>query len=160
MDIPGFFTYKGLTAMQHSSVQEKFTKLINEIKPNKVLEIGTSSGGLTLMIRDILDENGLESTKLVTYDINDPIYLRYHVENGSNIDIRVESIFDNRYEEFENAEECLDFIESTGTTLILCDGGNKKNEFKLFSKHLKIGDVIMAHDYSFDSTFYYSKLLN
>ena len=75
MNITGFFIYRNLTTMQHTSIEEKFTKLITEIKPVKVLEIGTSSGGLTLLLRDILDNNGLESTRLVSYDVNDPVYL-------------------------------------------------------------------------------------
>ena len=160
MEISGFFNYKGLTIMQHESIQEKFTNLINKIKPSKVLEIGTASGGLTLLIRDILDSNGFQDTKLLTYDVYDPNYLRYHVENGSKIDIRVETIFDNRYESFENANEAIDFVESEGRTLVLCDGGNKKNEFRLFSSHLKIGDVIMAHDYSPNIEFFEEKVRN
>ncbi|MFM7986368.1 MAG: hypothetical protein ACKPKO_44360, partial [Candidatus Fonsibacter sp.] len=88
MNITGFFVYRNLTTMQHTSIEEKFTKLIVNLKPSKVLEIGTSAGGLTLMIRDILDNNGLESTKLLSYDINDPVYLRHYVDSGSNIDIK------------------------------------------------------------------------
>lgn len=160
MEITGFFSYKGLTIMQHESIKEKFTNLINKIKPSKVLEIGTASGGLTLLIRDILDSNGFQGTKLLTYDVYDPNYLRYHVENGSKIDIRVETIFDNRYEEFENATEAINFVESEGVTLVLCDGGNKKNEFRLFSNHLKKGDVIMAHDYSPNIDFFEEKVRN
>jgi predicted O-methyltransferase YrrM len=160
MEISGFFTYKGLTIMQHESVQENFTKLINQIKPTKVLEIGTASGGLTLMIRDILDLNGFENTKLLTYDVYDPNYLRYHVNDGAKIDIKVETIFDDRYEEFENAQDAIDFVESEGVTLVLCDGGNKKNEFKLFSRHLKVGDIIMAHDYSPNLNYFEDNIKN
>lgn len=39
------------------------------------------------------------------------------------------------------------FIKREGTTLILCDGGSKINEFNILSKYLKSGDIIMAHDY-------------
>ncbi len=69
MDITGFFIYRNLTTMQHPSIEGKFLKLITTLKPTKVLEIGTSSGGLTLMLRDILDNNGLnylESVKLIS----------------------------------------------------------------------------------------------
>lgn len=39
-------------------------------------------------------------------------------------------------------------IQRHGTTYVLCDGGNKEQEFNLFSNYLKHGDVIGAHDYS------------
>lgn len=41
-------------------------------------------------------------------------------------------------------------IRSPGTTLLLCDGGNKKKEFEIYAPFLKEGDVIMAHDWAFD----------
>jgi cephalosporin hydroxylase len=148
MNISGHFIYKGLTIMQHPNIESTFESLLSELKPSKVLEIGTSSGGLTLMIRDILDRIGLESTKLVTYDVYDPQYLKHHVDSGSKIDIRVENKFNHQYSDLENGQEIIDYISSEGTTLVLCDGGSKKNEFRILSKFLKVGDVIMAHDYS------------
>jgi predicted O-methyltransferase YrrM len=148
MDIAGFFVYRNLTTMQHTSIEEKFLKLIITLKPTKVLEIGTSSGGLTLMLRDILDNNGLESTRLVSYDVNDPKYLRHYLDEGVNIELKIENIFNNAYDKLDNGQEVIDLISSEGTTLVLCDGGSKKNEFKILSDYLKIGDVIMAHDYA------------
>ena len=160
MKITGYFVYGDLTIMQHTSVREKFIKLITSIKPVKILEIGTSSGGLTLMLRDILDTNGLESTRLVSYDINDPVYLRRHVDNGRNIELKVENVFNHQYDKLENGEEIIDIITSDGTTLVLCDGGSKKNEFRLLSDYLKIGDVIMAHDYAPNQTYFQEHINN
>jgi len=160
MNITGFFIYRNLTTMQHTSVEEKFTKLITEIKPIKVLEIGTSSGGLTLLLRDILDKNGLESTRLVSYDVNDPVYLRHYVNEGSKIELRVENIFNHQYDKLENGQEVIDIITSEGTTLVLCDGGSKKNEFRVLSDYLKVGDVIMAHDYSPNETYFQEHINN
>jgi predicted O-methyltransferase YrrM len=148
MDITGFFIYRNLTTMQHPSIEGKFLKLITTLKPTKVLEIGTSSGGLTLMLRDILDNNGLKSTRLVSYDVNDPKYLRHYLDEGANIELKIENVFNNTYDKLENGQEVIDLISSEGTTLVLCDGGSKKNEFKILSDYLKIGDVIMAHDYA------------
>ena len=160
MKITGYFVYGDLTIMQHTSVKEKFIKLITSIKPTKILEIGTSSGGLTLMLRDILDTNGLESTRLVSYDINDPVYLRRHVDNGRNIELKVENVFNHQYDKLENGEEIIDIITSDGTTLVLCDGGSKKNEFRILSDYLKIGDVIMAHDYAPNQTYFQEHINN
>ena len=160
MNISGFFIYRDLMTMQHPSIEENFTKLLTELKPVKVLEIGTSSGGLTLLLRDILNNNGLESTRLVSYDINDPIYLRNYVNEGVNIELKVENIFNHQYDKLENGQNVIDIITSDGTTLVLCDGGNKKNEFRILSDYLKVGDVIMAHDYSPNEPYFQEHINN
>lgn len=160
MNITGYFVYRDLMIMQHTSIEEKFTKLLTESKPNKVLEIGTSTGGLTLLLRDILDKNGMETTRLISYDVNDPIYLRHYVNEGSNIELKVENIFSCQYDKLENGQEVVDIITSEGATLVLCDGGSKKNEFRILSDYLKVGDVIMAHDYAPNETYFKEHINN
>jgi len=64
-----------------------------------------------------------------------------------NIEIIVENIFSHSYKEIEKPEMVESFIGREGTTLVLCDGGSKVNEFIILSKYLKSGDIIMAHDY-------------
>jgi hypothetical protein len=160
MNITGFFVYRNLTTMQHPSIEEKFTKLLTELKPAKVLEIGTSSGGLTLLLRDILDNNGLETTRLISYDINDPVYLRNYINEGSNIELNIENIFNLQYDKLDNGQKVIDIITSDGTTLVLCDGGSKKNEFRILSDYLKSGDVIMAHDYAPNEDYFQEHINN
>jgi len=155
--ITGYFVYKGLTIMQHNDITLQFEKLILEIKPKRILEIGTSSGGLTLLLRDLLDNNGFENTELRTYDINDPQYLYQH---NKNIDIRVKNIFNHQYDELMEKEEIIDFITQDGPTIVLCDGGSKINEFNILSHHIKKGDVIMAHDYSKDHEYFEQNIKN
>lgn len=41
-------------------------------------------------------------------------------------------------------------IQSKGTTLVLCDGGDKVREVTQFAPYLKAGDFIMAHDWARD----------
>jgi hypothetical protein len=48
----------------------------------------------------------------------------------------------------EGKQEVINFINQDGVTLILCDGGSKIHEFNLLSNYMKVGDFIMAHDYS------------
>ena len=43
-------------------------------------------------------------------------------------------------------------IKKEGQSLLICDGGNKKREFEVYSPILKQGDIIMAHDYARDAT--------
>ena len=158
--IKGHFIYKGLAISQHELVGEVFNELIKKIKPKQVLEIGTSFGGLTLLIRDILNNNGLNETKLITYDVNEPQYLRPHINELCNIDIRVKNVFNYQYDNLIDVEEIKQIIQSEGTTLVLCDGGSKKNEFRLLSDYLKKGDVIMAHDYAPNEIYFNENIKN
>ena len=148
-------SYNGLSVEQNPNIVYPFDKLISQNKPKRVLEIGTFAGGLTLIIRDLLDNNDLHSSDLITYDVNPPIYLTPQVESDKlNIVVKVENLFSGDYTEFisENIKnELSDFIQQDGCTLVLCDGGVKKNEFNLISPLLKVGDIIMAHDYCYDN---------
>lgn len=159
MSVHGHFVYKGLTIMQHPEIEKAFEELLTKLKPTKVLEIGTSSGGLTLMIRDILNRINLSNTRIITYDVYDPQYLRHHVTEGADIEIKVENAFNHQYSELENGNEIIEFITSEGTTLVLCDGGSKKNEFRILSNLIKEGDVIMAHDFSPNEKYFIDNML-
>lgn len=66
---------------------------------------------------------------------------------SANIEVIIENIFSKSYREIEKPEFVNDFIQSEGTTIVLCDGGSKINEFKTLAEYLKVGDIIMAHDY-------------
>ena len=112
------------------------------------------------MIRDLLDYNGSESTDLITYDVYKPEYLIGRVEqNNLNIDVRYENIFNDDYT-LKDEESVKNMIQQKGRTIVLCDGGNKKEEFKTLSNYLKTGDIIMAHDYAFDETDYKENIHN
>ena len=55
-DVTGWYPYKGTTTLQHEDIATHLKVLFKTIKPSQVLEIGTSYGGLTLLVRDLLDE--------------------------------------------------------------------------------------------------------
>jgi hypothetical protein len=147
----GHFIYENLIISQHPNVGEKFKKLIDEYKPSRVLEIGTSDGGLTLLIRDLLDNMGLTTTIVRTYDVNEQKNLKL---KERNIEIITKDVFNYPYSDLEYPDEIRDFIQSNGKTLVLCDGGSKKNEFRLLSQFLKYGDIIMAHDYAPNENYF------
>lgn len=158
MSVNSHFSYKGLLTMQHEGIPSVFDKLINQIKPKKVLEIGTASGGLTLLIRDLLNQNGLEQSSVITYDVNNPEYLQYHIEENSDIDVRIKNIFNHPYNDIVEKDEISEIFDCDGPILVLCDGGSKKNEFNLLSNYLRNGDVIMAHDYAPNHDFFVKNL--
>ena len=162
MEIKGYYTHKDLMIMQHENATLVFDSLIKTIKPARILEIGTATGGLTLLLRELLNANGLTDTILRTYDVYEPKYLMNHLSDKCVIDIRVKSVFNEHYNDFseEGKIEINDFINQSGVTLVLCDGGNKINEFKLISPLLRSGDVIMAHDYSYSKEVFEEKINN
>lgn len=138
-----FFYYKGIEVQQHENVAVFFKKLFEIIKPKRILEIGTSYGGLTIILRDLLNDLSMFDTKIRTYDI----FNSNKLSKINNIDIIIKNVFNDNYTELID-EELISYINDVGPTIVLCDGHHKKEEFNILSKYLKCGDIIMAHDYS------------
>jgi cephalosporin hydroxylase len=160
----GFHTYKHATILQHDDIQNVLKDLFSKTTPSQVLEIGTASGGLSLMIRDILDESGLVNSQFRTYDVFDSNRpeLKAIIEAGANVDLRIKNVFNHAYSDLQDecVEEIQSFIQQNGTTIVMCDGGSKKNEFNILSQFLKPGDIIMAHDYASTSEYFESHINN
>jgi hypothetical protein len=152
MSISGHFIYNNLAISQNPQIFNPLNELIVKVKPSRILEIGTSQGGLTSMIRDILDNNNLTFSNLTTYDIYEPVFLQNHINStNQEITIKVETLFCSQYKLFKNEDvkkEIKSYIQKDGVTIVMCDGGNKSSEFNLFSDLLKTQDIIMAHDYA------------
>lgn len=152
-EITGCCTYKGVLAMQRPEVFEVFKEFITAVRPSRAVEIGTAGGGLTLCIRDIFNEIGLQDAPVRTFDVNPDQWREKALEN-KNIELHLENIFGPCDEEPINMvlsltkpELIVPFIQAPGITLVLCDGGNKRGEFNCLARYLKPGDIIMAHDY-------------
>ena len=94
---------------------------------------------------------GLTNTIVRTYDVNEQKNLKL---KERNIEIITKDVFNYPYSDLEYPDEIRDFIQSNGKTLVLCDGGSKKNEFRLLSQFLKYGDIIMAHDYAPNENYF------
>jgi len=125
-----------------------------------VLEIGTSHGGLTLMMRDVLDEIGLDNSHITTYDIYEQSFLKPLLESR-NVDVKTESMFCDMYRDFKDEamkRTISEYIQKEGTSIVVCDGGNKASEFRLLAGVIKPNDIIMAHDYAPDSEYFENKM--
>jgi hypothetical protein len=160
--VAGGYAYGYLFMSQNPFAQQVFTALLKEIRPARILEIGTFHGGLTLMLRDILDSLNLNNSIIKTYDINDQEFLKPLVKN-KKIEVLTVNLFNDTYSDFINnnsKQSLLDFIQQSGTTLVLCDGGCKKCEFNLISPLLKKHDIIMAHDYAPNKEYFDTHIKN
>ena len=104
-----------------------------------IVEIGSYFGGLSLWIND----RKRADTLFVSYDID--ISLNQAIKTGVDINFRVKDCFSA-----EGKKEIIEFIQRPGKTLLICDGGNKNQEFIYYSEFLKKDDVIILHDFSKD----------
>lgn len=145
--------FKGHSAQQFHGVYEVFYEFIKEIKPKRILEIGTSLGGFTTFLKIVCDELGLD-TNIRSYDINTQGW--YQSIRDLGVDLRVENIFTEHFVDVD--EEVKEYINKEGTTIVLCDGGWKIGEFNVLSKYIKSGDFILAHDYAENKEVFEEKI--
>lgn len=147
--------YKNYTCQQAYQAYEQIYLLIKEVKPKRILEIGTSLGGLTQFLHHITNDILNIKCNIRSYDIITHPWYNDIIQN--NLNIIVEDIFLNNYSDIK--QEVKDYISNEGKILVFCDGGNKIKEFNLLSKYLKSNDIILAHDYSLDKN-YFEKNIN
>tara|TARA_S200002703_G_scaffold110160_1_gene95860 strand:- start:523 stop:1089 length:567 start_codon:yes stop_codon:yes gene_type:complete len=130
--------YNNIRAQQRPEVFSVFDEFFKENDDiDQIVELGTSSGGLS----EYLYEKSIElNSSFVTYDINPR---RRSPQLNRKILCRIIDTFSP-----QGQKEINSLLKSPKKTLLLCDGGDKSREVNLFSKSLKSGDIIMAHDYS------------
>jgi 23S rRNA U2552 (ribose-2'-O)-methylase RlmE/FtsJ len=136
-------------AQQNHNAFEVFHNFIKNTSPKRILEIGTALGGFTSFLKYTVDTLEL-NCDVLSYDIYDKSWYKDIKDMG--VDIRIENIFLDNYTKLP--QYVIDFIQSDGTTLILCDGGDKIREFNILSDYMKPGDHILAHDYAFDREYF------
>jgi cephalosporin hydroxylase len=147
--------FSGYTSQQSHNVYQIFYDFLKEIKPSRILEIGTALGGFTKFLKIVIDELNLD-TKILSYDIYENSWYSQMIEEG--IDIRVKNIFNEDWSGV--TQEVENYIQENGITVVLCDGGWKIGEFKVLSKIIKSGDFILAHDYSYNKEIFESEIKN
>jgi hypothetical protein len=142
--------------MQHDDVFAVFRNFFINNKPSRVVEIGTSSGGLTYFLKDVLNELYEDSIPIKTFDRQD-LGEAYNELRAFGIDVYVGDVF---ADEYKSLKDLKPFIQEPGLTVVLCDGGNKITEFNFLSDYLKPGDIIMAHDYVDTHENFHARFIN
>jgi len=123
--------------------------------PEYVVEIGSQKGGLSLYIANIASVT--EQFLFHTFEINkNRDWYNREVEGIGHWFEKLE-IISPYIKSFEGdcfSQEIIDLVASHinlyGKTLIICDGGDKAKEVEVYSRIMKKGDVIMAHDFPDD----------
>lgn len=132
--------FLGVEMAQNSVAIPTFDEFFSRIGPvARVIEIGTSKGGLSIFLALYCQSVGAEFT---TIDVSSgPKYAGILKKLGARR--IVGNVFDTRY-----AFDICGQIIGEGVTVLLCDGGNKVREFNEFAQSLKPGDFILAHDFA------------
>jgi cephalosporin hydroxylase len=136
-DVP-FVRINNILADQTLKALDLFTEFLLNEQFELVIEIGSGRGGFTEFLY-------AHCSKLISYDITS----ERNESNNGNIDFRVADCLDETTVNEINKE-----IEKCNKVLVLCDGGNKELEVKLFSSMLKSGSYVMCHDYCFTQESY------
>jgi hypothetical protein len=151
----GLSAFRGHAAQQNHGAFKIFYDFIEDVKPKRILEIGTALGGFTTFLKIVCDDLNLD-TNIRSYDINRHPWYDDIIKLG--VDIRVENIFTEGFKDF--SEEVKEYIRQHGTTIVLCDGGWKIGEFNVISKYIKNNDFILTHDYAPDSSYFEKNMKN
>ena len=105
-------------------------------RPSMVIEIGTDKGGLSNLLSSCTAHYG-------------GVFHTMDIKVGG--DCNKYPLYGNatfhQWDCFEHYAEIKDWVQKKGQCFLLCDGGNKPEEFNTFSEILKPGDVIGAHDW-------------
>ena len=145
--------FMGHAAQQSHFAYQVFYDFIKEVKPKRILEIGTALGGFTEFLFIIKNELGLD-TEILSYDISERPWYSDMIKKGINV--KVENIFSEDWLSVKS--EVIDYIKNDGLTIVLCDGGWKVGEFNLLSNYIKTGDFILAHDYAENNKIFEEKI--
>jgi cephalosporin hydroxylase len=159
--ITGNFLYKGIQVQQNPKIIEVFEEVLREVNPDLIIEIGTGSGGMTLILSDILEKINLPNTKIKSFDII-PFKDNPLLSNLNNVEFLTLNIFQPCY--YDLLDEYINtintYIAENNRVIVLCDGSKNIKEFNVMAKYIKSGDIIMIHDYAKNQEVFDSSIKN
>lgn len=130
----------GLPMCQNRAAIPTWSFAMERLPPARIIEIGTFAGGFATALALHASQIG---APLITYDLAIPNEKLQPLAESLGVRFRVGDMWTP-----ELTNEIIQYIQSPGTTFLLCDGGNKPREMETFAPYLKPGDVIASHDYA------------
>lgn len=111
--------------------------LVSSHRPARIIELGTGGGMFSCYLKLLCIQFDAE---FHTFD-NHPL-----TETSVSHLLDLRSSFE-MLDIFVNEEKIAGLIKRDGLTIMFCDDGDKIREFNMFTKYLKTGDIISAHDW-------------
>jgi cephalosporin hydroxylase len=110
-------------------------RIVKGFNPELIIELGTSWGGVTL----ILHECNIEA-ELHSYDIECPRKPNRNLFNN-NVNFHLKDILSSPL------KEIIDLCSDKRRKILYCDNGNKIKEVQMYGSKLNIGDIMGIHDW-------------
>jgi len=122
-------TFAGEEIAQRWSDLFIFERTFQEFKPDLIIELGTYLGALT----HFFSLHG----RVWTIDNMNRKFQKYN-----NVYYNLGDVFSKKMEQHIGS-----LVQTHKQVIFFCDNGNKIDEFNMYAKYLKKGDVIFVHDW-------------
>jgi hypothetical protein len=134
--------FLGFPMSQNRYAIPAWSYLLEKVRPASIVEIGTSEGGMSVLLAVAASCLG---ASFDTFDVGET--MNKFAADALAAVCRPGCGF-HPHDVFGLAGQSLikARIGQPGTSILLCDGGNKGKEFSNFAPHLKPGDIIGVHD--------------
>lgn len=156
-------SYMGFVSCHEEAAEPFMTQILQEFKPELIVELGTGWGGFTLLMH-----NSVPDAEMHTFDIRslfkrkDQLHRLEHFHGkltayeedviGMDTDpiAGTKQMDDIRKDPlaFEKPnQKVIDLLQRKEKKFLFCDNGEKIGEFKMYSKYINKGDLIGVHDF-------------
>jgi len=126
--------YENIVVQQFANFKKYFERFLKLNNFDRILELGTSNGGLTYYLASIF-EGPILTVDIDTKSIDKKVFNVAKVMKADHMSVPTRTYLEK------------EFISKEGKTLVLCDGGDKPAIFNAYSDLIKEKDFIMVHDY-------------
>ena len=131
-------SYRGFTLVHEKQGLGTMESVVNNYRPELILELGCGWGGLTYLFH-----YNCPYAKIYAYDngrkISNPKAF------GMNVKFSTEDILGRKHDTPLNS--LVELCKDPRKKLLYCDNGNKIAEFKMYAPHLNKGDLLGVHDW-------------
>ena len=114
----------------------KLKEIIEIVKPDTIVELGTGGGGVSAFFSDVVRQwDGI----VHTFD---------YITSCETLLQKCDNVIFHQADCVGNGpiDEVINVINK-GTVLLYCDNGHKETEIEIYSEHLNKGSLIACHDY-------------
>lgn len=128
---------KGKVVVVHEALAiPHIHRIVKNFNPELIIELGTSWGGVTLILHECNPDAELHS-----YDIECPRKPNKSLFN-KNVHFHFKDILS------EQLEELIMLCWAKERKLLYCDNGNKIKEIQMYAPFLNSGDLLGVHDWN------------